>query len=66
MARSKVFSKAIEISDKKGYKELKNSHAYSLCDSVVINHTNKTFFFTKKKIAKTIVKNSCFVVEVIT
>lgn len=65
MERSKVFSKAIELSDKLGYMELKNSHMYSLCDSVLINHSNRTFFFTQREIAKTIVENSCFVVEVV-
>lgn len=66
MGRARAFNRAIELSDEQGYKELKSSHLYSVCDSILVNHSNRTFFFTQKNVAKTIVENSYYVAEIVT
>ncbi|MGY6650231.1 hypothetical protein [Wenyingzhuangia sp. IMCC45574] len=65
MGRSRAFNMALELSDKRGYKELKNSHSYIVCDSILVNHSNRTFFFTQRSVAKTIIQHSRFIAEVV-
>ena len=42
-----IFKKASELVDLK-YQEIEMTHPLSKCDSILINHSNKTYQYTKK------------------
>lgn len=50
-----IFDKAVELGDKH-YTELKISAIWNKVDSIIINHANKTYWFTDLEDAKHIIK----------
>tara|TARA_R110002020_G_C16311651_1_gene773904 strand:- start:4845 stop:5051 length:207 start_codon:yes stop_codon:yes gene_type:complete len=49
---SGIYENAVKLSEVKGYKEKQSTLPYHLCNSILVDHNQKAFWFTDKKTAQ--------------